>query len=387
MNIFRNKFFLLGNLAFLLLAIPVVLYFVKNQTSTRGSAAPTTTLSFIDPSLTPDQCDATKKSRLVLNPGQNIVGTVQLSLKWDKSKFDIDFSPNQSAFPQTLRGPEQTTDGMTITLNIGGDVTNAITTTTDVGTVTIKPVAPTNGQVIRLDIDPVGTKVFSLSEQDGATENVYNAAGSSPLQISILAKSCDGTTTSPSPSTTSPSVTAAPSVTSAPSVSTAPTSAASPTTAVANQSPLCVSLNSSTSSGSAPLAVTFTATGRDNDGTLAKTTFNFGNGTQQDVTTGLGSSSGSAQISYTYTSGGTFTATSVFTDNRGAVSAVCSKQIAVSGAFATTAPTATPTIAPITTSIPTATPTIAPSGSIAVTAGIIGGIVLVVIAGIFLLAL
>lgn len=388
MNIFRNKFFLLGNLAFLLLAIPVVLYFVSNQTSTRGSAAPTTTLSFIDPSLTPDQCDETKKSRLVLNPGENIVSTVQLSLKWDKSKFYIDFAPNQTAFPQTLKGPEQTPDGMTITLNIGADVTKAISTTTDVGTITIKPLAPTNGEVIKLDIDPVGTKVYSLSEQDGATENVYNSAGSSPLNISIVAKSCDETddTTSPTPSTTvSPSPSPSPTV--SPTVTTAPTVPVTPTTTAANQSPICVNLDTSTASGSAPLAVTFTATGRDTDGTLTKATFNFGNGTQQDVTTGLGTASGSAQISYTYTSGGTFTATSVFTDNRGAVSAVCSKQVAVSGAVATTAPTATPTLAPIVTDPPTATPTIAPSGNLGVTVGIIGGILLVVIAGIFLLAL
>lgn len=378
MNIFKNKFFLLGNLAFLLIAIPVILYFVKNQTSTTGSAAPTTTLSFIDPSLTPDQCDDTKKSRLVLNPGQNVVSTVQLSLKWDKTKFDVDFAPNQNAFPQTLKGPEQTTAGMTITLNIGSDVTKAITTTTDVGTLTIKPLAPTNGEVIKLEVDPVATKVFSLSDQDGATENVYNSAGSSPLQISIVAKACGSTSPTPSVTTTqtNPTVTVAP--------TTAPTAAP---TGPANQSPICISLNSSTSSGSAPLAVTFTATGRDSDGTLTKATFNFGNGSQQDVSTGLGTASGSAQTSHTYVSGGVFTATSVFTDNRGAVSAICSKQISVSGAVATTAPTATPTIAPIATQIPTATPTIAPSGSIGVTISIIGGILLVVIAGIFLLAL
>lgn len=379
MNIFKNKYFLLGNLAFLLLAIPVALFVIKNQTTTTGSAAPTTTLSFVPPSVSPDQCDSTKTSRLVVNPGENIVSTIQLALKWDKTKFDINFSPNQSAFPQTLKGPEQTATGMTITLNIGADVTKAITTTTDVGTITIKPVAPTNGSTITLDIDPAGTKVYSLSQQDGATEDVFNAAGSSPLQVNIAAKSCTdqpGVTASPSPTT---SVSPSPSP-----ITTSPT----PTTGATNTSPVCISLDSSIASGSAPLAVNFTARGSDQNGTLSKATFNFGNGTQQDVTSGLGSASGSAQLSYTYTSGGTFTATAVFTDNNGAVSATCSKQIQVSGPVATLAPTATPTEVPMTpTTPPTATPTIADAGTITTTFGIVGGVVLLIIAGVFLFVL
>ena len=391
MNIFKNKFFLLGNLAFLLLVIPVALFFIKNQTSTRSSAAPTTTLSFIDPSLTPDQCDNTRKSRLVLNPGQNIVSTVQLYLKWDKTKFDIDFAPNQTAFPQTLKGPEQTTDGMKITLNIGADVTKAINTTTDVGTITIKPLAPTNGTVIKLDIDPNGTKVYSLSQQDGATENVYNSAGSSPLQISILAKSCNGGGDgSPTPPTGSP--TAVPSGAASPTSSVpSPTSViATPTIAAANSSPTCNAFATSVASGSAPLAVNFTASGKDTDGTLMKATFNFGDGTQQDIASGLGAASGSAQISHTYLNGGTFKATAVFTDNRGAISGLtCTQDINVAGAFATIAPTTAPTatIGPIATEVPTSTPTIAPSGSIVSTVGIVGGILLVIVAGVFLLAL
>ncbi len=372
MNIFKNKFFLLGNLAFLLLAIPVVLFIVKNQTSTRGSAAATTTLSFINPSITTDQCDQTKTSRLVLNPGDNIVSTIQLALKWDKTKFDINFAPNTTAFPQTLKGPEQTADGMTITLNIGADVTKAVSTTTDVGTITIKPIAPTNGTVISLQIDTAGTKAYSLAQQDGTTENVFNPAGTSPLQISIESKTCGGQA--------NPTGGVSPS----PSISTIP----SPTSATTNQSPTCLALNSSVATGAAPLSVNFTATGKDADGTISKATFNFGNGAQQDVTTGLGTASASAQLAYTYTSGGTFTATAVFTDNNGAVSALCQKQITVSGAVATLAPTATSTPVPMTpTTPPTATPTIADTGTLTTTVGIIGGVILVIFAGIFLLVL
>jgi PKD repeat protein len=186
--------------------------------------------------------------------------------------------------------------------------------------------------------------------------------------------------------------------TTSPSSAVTPTTAAAsptpviatPTIAAANAAPTCFAFASSVASGSAPLAVNFTASGRDTDGTLSKATFNFGDGSQQDVSTGLGTASGSAQTSHTYANGGTFKPTAVFTDNRGALSALnCTLTINVSGAFATIPPTAPPTatIGPIATDIPTNTPTIAPSGSITNTLGIAGGILLVIVAGIFLLAL
>jgi len=393
MNIFKNKYFLLGNLAFLLIVIPVVLFFVKNQTSTRGSAAPTSTLSFIDPTVIADQCDNSKTARLVLNPGQNVVNRVALALKWDKTKFDVVFTPNKTAFSDIAKDAVYPPEGgsMTITLTIGPDVTKAISTTTDVGTVQIKPIAPTTK--VDLEVDPVNTKIFSLSGQDGAAENVLNPGGLVPLQVAITAKVCTDATVTPtvtdtqSQTSTTPTVTTQPTITSA---VTPTTTAATPTSAAANQSPTCLNLASSTSSGSAPLSVTLTATGRDTDGIVSKATFNFGDGSQQDVTTGLGTASVSAQLAHTYNSGGNFTSTAVFTDNSGAVSATCSQVIAVSGAIATIPPTATPTveigsISP--TDTPTATPTISNPGGVSVTFGLVGGIVLAIIAGIFLLAL
>lgn len=369
MNILKNKYFLLGNLAFLLLVIPLALFLLKNQTKTRGSAAPTTTLSFNPTTINTDQCTTTSQANLILNPGQNVVSTVDLTLKWDKSKFDITFNTGPS-FPQILKGPDQLSDGLHITLNIGADVTKAIVATATLGTITIKPISPTSGNT-PLTIDPVATKVYSLAQSDGATENVYNASGSNPLLVTIDAKVCQST---------SPSPTAA----------IAPTAAAaSPTSAVANTSPTCLSLSSSVSSGSAPLSVTLTGLGRDTDGTINKATFNFGDGTVQDVANGLGLASASAQLAHTYTVGGDYSSTVTFTDNGGAISNACSQKISISGISATATPTPTATssggIKP--TSTPKATLTIAPSGSISSTFGIIGGIMIVVAAGIFLLAL
>lgn len=370
MNILKNKFFLLGNLAFLLLVIPIALFLLKNQTKTRGSAAPTTTLSFNPATLTTDQCTTTSQTNLILNPGQNVVSTVDLTLKWDKSKFNITFNEGP-AFPQILKGPDQLSDGLHITLNIGADVTKAIVASTTVGTITIKPISPTTGST-QLSIDPVATKVYSLAQSDGATENVYNSTGTTPLAVTINPKVCEGS--SPSPTVTVPPA-------------ALPTSAVTPTAAASNVSPACLTLSSTVSSGSAPLSVTLTGTGNDTDGTINKATFNFGDGTVQDVTTGLGLAAASSQLAHTYTVGGDYSSTVTFTDNSGAISNACTQLISVSGtsAISTLTPTVTSAIPP--TEIPTATPTIAPSGSISSLFGLIGTIMIVVAAGIFLLAL
>jgi hypothetical protein len=388
MNIFKNKYFLLGNLAFLLVAIPVALYFVKNQTATRSSAAPTTTLSFNPPSIETDQCTDTTQTNLVLDPGQNIVSTVVLSLTWDKSKFDVEFTPNSTAFPQVLKGPTPTDTGMTITVNIGSDVTKAITTSTTVGTLTIKPLAPTGGSSVDLSIDPTNTKVYSLSQQDGATENVYNPAGSSPLKVTIDPKVCDAT--SPTPSV-SPMVTDTPEVTNTPKVTSGVTATLTPplppTQASTGNLPVCLSLTASPSSGYSPLTVSFTAGGQSSTGTITQANFDFGDGSgSQAVTTGMGTASVSAQTSHIYNAGGNFNALVTFTDNSGSVSASCTQQIAVGGPVSPTA-TLVPTSSAGGGAVATATPTIANPGSVGTTLGIIGGVVVVILGGLFLLAL
>lgn len=373
MNILKNKYFLLGNLAFILIIIPVTLFIIKNQTSTRGSAAPTTTISFNPPSLQTDQCsDVT--SNIVLNPGQNVVATVKLQLAWDATKFNVEFTPNLSVLPQVLSGPDITTGSLKTTLTVGADVTKAITSTATIGTLTIKPIAPTNGTPASLTIDPTGTEVRSLA--DGEGENVFNAAGSSPLQVAITSATCTGT---------SPTPTAQP--TSTPTA--LPTATATPAPTTANTAPICTSLTSTTASGSAPISLTFTAVGNDPDGTIQKATFNFGDGSVQDVTTGLGLASATSELAHTFTSGGTFTPSVTFTDNGGSISNSCTMSLLVQGDAATVTPAPSSgdagTITP--TSSPTPTQAIANPGGITTTLAVIGGITLVILTGLFFLVL
>lgn len=374
MNILKNKYFLLGNLAFILIIIPVTLFIIRNQTSTRGSAAPTTTLSFNPPSLQTDQC-SNVTSNLVLNPGQNVVATVKLQLSWDATKFNVEFTPNTQTFPQVLSGPEISNGSLKATLTVGADVTKAVTTTSTVGTLVIKPLAPTNGTPTQISIDTTGTEVRSLA--DGEGENVFNAAGSSPLQIAITAATCTGTTT---PSPTVP-------------VGTTPTptpTTAVPTTTPTNLSPICSSLASSTASGSAPVSLTFTAVGNDPDGTIQKATFNFGDGTVQDVTTGMGTAQVTTELAHTFTSGGTFVPSVTFTDNSGAISNSCTSTIALTGGSSSDGSGSSGTggdSATTPTTAPQPSQAIDSPGGVGTTLTVIGGIILTVVAGLFFLAL
>jgi len=267
MKILRNKFFLIGNLVFLIIAIPVVLYLVKNQTTTRSGAAPTSTLSFSPGTINTDECAAASQTNLVLNPGQNLVGSVQISLKWDKSKFSMNFTPNSGAFPQTFAGPTETADGYQITLNIGSDVTKAISSTTNVGTLTITPNEPGN---VNLTIDAAGTAIYSLAQpQDGPTENVYNAAGSSPLAVNISA--CGG---NPSPSvTTTVSPTSSPQPQPTATNTPTPTRTPTPTTppaATATSAPSNNSSNNNSSNNSSSTTNSSSSTATNNTPTPTK---------------------------------------------------------------------------------------------------------------------
>lgn len=373
MNILKNKYFLLGNLAFILIIIPVTLFIIRNQTSTRGSAAPTTTLAFNPPSLQTDQCsDVT--SNLVLNPGQNVVATVKLQLSWDATKFNVEFTPNTQTFPQVLSGPEIANGSLKATLTVGADVTKAVTTTSTVGTLVIKPLAPTNGSPTQIAIDTAGTEVRSLA--DGEGENVFNAAGSSPLQIAITAATCGGA------ATPSPSIPVTP-----PPAAPTPTASAPTPTPIANLSPACATLTSTTASGSAPVALTFTATGNDPDGTIQKATFNFGDGTVQDVTTGMGTAQVTTELAHTFTAGGNFSPSVTFTDNAGAISNSCTSSIALAGNGSSGGGSGTGTGGESPTTAPQPSQAIDNPGGVGTTIAVIGGIVLTIVAGLFFLVL
>lgn len=386
MKLLKNKFFIFGNLALIVIAIPLTLWFVSRQQDLRSKAAPTTTLSFSNISMVGNMC-TNPTTILQVNPGQNVLGTVDITINYDAAKINLEITPNTTAFPQILKPPVVSGGIATFQLSTGIDVEKAIRTTTDVATIKILPLDKTGTVPSEITIDTLKTIVVSSSDSDGLTENVFTAAGSTPAKVAITDEACTNGNATPSPSLTvndSGNPTATP--TTAVAATAIPTVAATPTTAATNVAPSCTTLTASPSaSGTAPFSLTLSGTGNDSDGLVAKATFNFGDGTVQDVTTGMNLASVTTELSHTYTSGGNFSSSLVFTDNSGGISNSCSQLVTITGG--TDSATMTPTSGIAATDTPTSTPTIAASGSVGMSLGIFGAILLAILGGVLLLAL
>lgn len=371
MKILKNKYFILGNIALLLAAIPLTLLFLSRQQDIRSQAAPTTRITLTPTTLSFEDDQCTEKTITArLDPGENIVATVELFLTYDSTKFNITITPNENVFPEILRGPTVSTGQASVVMNIGSSVTNAIQVPVDIATITVSPLASTE-EAATISIDSSKTRVFSLSENDGDTENVFLSGGQAAISIdaSCVNEEPEEPEEEEEPVDIDPQEEATPSATPSPSP-----------TLGQNQSPICSTLTVNPSnSGAAPLALSFSAQGSDPDGQITKATFDFGDSMTQDVFEGMGNSTVSAQLAHTYQSAGNFTASVIFTDNSGAISSACTTQVNV------TTPAQQETIQPTATATPT--PTIENPGGVGTTIAVIGGLLLVILGGLALIAL
>lgn len=386
MKILTNKYFILGNLLLLLIAIPVTLFFIKRQQELRSRAAPSSKLYFNPESPnTSAQCSSFTLD-VMLDPGSNIVSIVDFYIKYDPTKLDVIAIKESTSFPTVVRPSSISSGEANMSVSVGADVTRAVQTIGKVATITFRPKAQGLAQV---QFDANKSRVFSLAPSDEPTENVLFSVN--PANVNIGSGACTtGPSGTPAPTTITPTGVIQPTGT-----ALSPT----PTTTAVNQTPVCTEFTvSPASSGVAPFSVLFTAKGNDPDtnGMIAKTTFNFGDGQVQDVTNGMNLKNVVVQTNHTYQNVGTYGATVTFTDNEGTVSQPCTKTMTVSQATGsgTTTPTSSPSptsgageLSPTSIAKPTAVPTIPPTGNIATTLGIIGVVILTVVGGFLLLAL
>lgn len=365
MKILKNRFFILGNVLLILVAIPVTLFFVKKQQELRSHATPSTRLYFNPNTITKSKSCANFTSDITIDPGQNVVTTVKLALTYNAATLEVlDIVPGPNL---TIVGDKSITSGATtVTYTTGTDPTKAIQSAGKVAMVTFRPIAPGAAKVEFSS----STRVLSQGASDFPTENVLSSAEALNVTVTDTA-TCDGAVVTPSVS---------PSPTTAPVTTPTPTASVSPTLGV-NQIPVCNSLTASpASSGSAPFSVLLTAQGSDPDGIITKASFTFGDGQVQNITDALNTKSATVQTNHTFQTQGTYGTTVLFTDDRGGLSAACNQTINVaSGSGVPATPTAT--------LIPTSAPTIPPTGSLATALGIFGAVALTIIGGLLLLAL
>lgn len=340
-----KKLLIIAVIVIILIAIPLTLYLLQQQQEVRSHAQAASTLSFSPDSNTSAPIQAKVDDPidldLYVDPSSNLVSIVRLEIQYDSSKLATSaaegqtaFENNSTAFPSILEGPVYQDGKVDVTLSIGSDPTKAISVKTKIGTIHLKALATTTSPT-QVVYSTTETKVLSLAgpdtgSSDQASENVLSST--TPAIIAVVG---------PSEPSVTPEVTDTPT----PEVTETPSETPSPSpTATTNQPPVCTTLTATPSAGTAPLDVVFTATGEDPDGSISKFSFNFGDGSISTVTADANSSSNSATTEHTYTSGGSFTASAVMTDNaEGTSTNSCSQLISIEGPAATPSATITDT--------------------------------------------
>lgn len=348
MHFSAKKLFLIGFFILLLVGIPVSIYLLQQQQELRSRAEKATNISFTPGSSVAAPISKNIGDDITLNvsvdPGTNLVSYMKLEIQYDPDKIATAssnaFQANNAVFP-TVQGPIYSPGKIVVTLSVGPDPTKAIQNTATAATVNFKAIGGTGGDTPTLITFSSNTQVLSVGSTDESSENVL--AGSTPATI-IIAGGTQATDT-PTPTSSEPVPTVE---TNTPTPTTeVPPATPTPASTTGNVAPACTALTADVTTGTAPLAVNFTANGTDSDGTITKATFNFGDGQVSDVTTGggIGSNSANVQLSHSYTTAGTFQATAILTDDGNGVSDTtsCAQTITVTGAGA--AATATPTLA------------------------------------------
>lgn len=453
-----KKLLLFGFIAVLLIVIPLTVYLVQQQQKTQSSAQKSTTLGF-NPASKAVASGDTVSLDVMMNPGANQVSFLKLIINYDPTKLEATASgtticpakpsdalcPNALVFPSVLQGPTTTAGTISVTLSIGQNTQNIITTATKIATISFKVIATSPGTTdVTIDDTQTLAQALSTDPTDKFNQNVLASVNKATITItaapvlnctlaanpptikstsqgtgntSSLLADCpgenatdlqtntyewstacgalsstgpggtkDNTLTAPqtggvtckvsvdvcnsnytacsSPTTDvviEPDPSASPTPTPTPSAAPTPTPSSTPNP----QAPVCQSLTlNAAATGTVPYPLTFIATGTSSASTISKVTFNFGDSAIQDVPQANSPTSVSVQTSHTYSSTGTFTATSSLTDALGNVSdtASCTQTIVVNAAAIAQA---TPTPSPL--------PPTGPDGKI-LTIGAIGTI-------------
>ena len=364
MHLSGKKLLLLGFIAILLIGIPVTIFVLQKQQETRIRAQKSTVLSF-----DPVSSDATPIQKavgddiplsIVVDPGTNLVAWIRVVITYDQTKLSLTSGSSQSGGiepfvinPATsftfFNGPVYTDGKIEAELSVGADPTKALQNPVTLATINFKAIANTDGPPTVVAYS-AQTQASSLGSGDQANEDVL----SSTTPANILIGTSTATITTPTPTggltTITPTAPSGTTVTVAPTATRTPT----PTTgagaggAAANQIPICSTLNvDRATTGTAPLSLTFTANGTDADGTISKATFDFGDGTPVDVTSGggIGTNSASVQNAHTFNNPGSYAVKATFTDNSGGISIVgtCTQAVTVQAAPTTVVATLPPT--------------------------------------------
>lgn len=237
MEHFLKHKLILVTIAIQLVALPLVLFAVKERQETRTQASASTTLSFspASTSSTPHNVNVGQEFPVdvVVTPSDNLITLAKLEIIYDSSKFSLsDTNPivvNTTAFPQTIEGPVYSPGKIQIVVSTGFDYTKVIQAETKILTINLKANTPVSQTQLSFGTN---SGLYSLGSGDSSSISVLSAT--TPIYVKVNAAATPTftpvptNTPTPSPKPTStPTPTITPTIT--PTPSPKPTSTPSPT--------------------------------------------------------------------------------------------------------------------------------------------------------------
>ncbi len=318
-----KKLILLGFGLALLIGLPLTIFILQTQTQPTTKAAPVTKFSFSGP--TSVALNQNFDENLVVDPsGQNQVSFVKFTFTFDPTYIaTISATPvsiNQSTYT-LLEGPTITCATLctiTATISVGSNQNAIIKSPTTIATIHFTALAntPVTGGTQLLFVAGQN-QALSVSTSDQAAENVFESG--TPQTITIGATSGGGAPTDtpvPGSATDIPTPTG--------DLGTGPGSdtGSGGTTGTNGTTVACTSFTVDKASGNPPLQSTFTTVGSSPNDTITQLVVTYGDGSSDTITSGSGIGTGSVnnQITHTYSSNGTFTASASLTTAGGATS-------------------------------------------------------------------
>ncbi|HEX7042393.1 MAG TPA: cohesin domain-containing protein [Patescibacteria group bacterium] len=335
-----KKLILLGLGLTLLVGLPLAIFVLQNQTQTKSGAAASTKFTFTVPS-SPVPVGQKFDVPIVVNPeGVNQVSFVKITFTYDGTKLDkgstspvtIDTTKYTVLEQPSVSCNDANLCQVSFTISVGSNQNAVIKSATTVATMNFAAKADTDpGSPTHLTFVSGQNQALSTAQTDQAAENVFQAGVDGLVTIGADAGSGGQDSPTPTGGTGGNTPTDTPVPTDAGGGGTGGTSGGGTTDNGITAT--CSSFTADTSSGAAPLDVTFTVVGNSTNDSIAKITINYGDGLVDTIASGSGVGTGdvNGQVSHSYSNNGTFTASATLTTTAGNTSnpATCQKTITV----------------------------------------------------------
>src|SRR5258708_1187797 len=157
----KKNYLIVASLLFILAVVPATLFLSQQNQEDRSRAAASTKLYLVPNTTTTaplqKKVGDTVSFEVMLDPGTNLPSFVTLDLQYDPTKFQptaTPFTVNASAFPSTVEGPVVRNGEILISVSIGSDVTKAIQSVTQVGTIHLQTKAAPDTRPTLLTFHP-----------------------------------------------------------------------------------------------------------------------------------------------------------------------------------------------------------------------------------------